>query len=64
MIAIFLCRLYENGKSIFRNIILAGLIVGNEVILLNSLGTYKILKPSKNLLNAKNIPIHINKKSI
>jgi hypothetical protein len=55
---------YENRKSIFRNVILAGLIVENVAILLNSLGIYKILKISINLLNAKNIPEQISEKLI
>ena len=64
MIDIFVSKVYENRKSVFRNTILAGLIVGNVVILLNSLGTYKSLKMSKNLLNAKDIPIKLNKKLV
>ena len=64
MIGIFVSKVYENRKSVFLNTILAGLIVGNVVILLNSLGTYKILKMSKNLLNAKDIPIKPNKKLV
>jgi hypothetical protein len=62
MIAIFLYRFYENRKSFFRNAILAGLIVESAAILLNSSGTYKILKTTTNLLIAKNIPKQISKK--
>ena len=62
--AIFLSKFYENRKSMFRNVMLAGLIVENGPILLNSLGTRKILKPSMNLLSAKNIPKQISEKFI
>ena len=60
MIAIVLSTLYENRKSVLRNAILAGLIVENVAILLNSLGSYKILETYSNLLIAKDIPIQIN----